>query len=1049
MAKDLFNHGNQYEQFQTIWDGKPAVLHADSEKAFSFQANPEQEAEYTFRFTGNVGIPAKWRSEFSVENEYHVLYRRLSESLEAVDGAQALRMANTDAGVARCAYYKVYADEAEATGAYTFSIRYKTSADAALEEVKATVEVFYQKEQPLAYDRATADVSGEIVLERTQAWREQTVQLMVEQPVDFIVISVMGLAFTGEILLFSPALTVNGRNVVQPFTVEPRALVSPRWIGENLSKIEWPHFDIEINGTQIFSGESFDRIYQSPAHEFKIPQGVLCTGANTATVTYRGTYADPYDYELTKVELVARPAQGIIAYDRFARPGVFPVLVKTSADGQTVRCYSGIPQITPEVAQEAFDRRGLHVVRFHVDQPFTGGGELTVEIGGSAYPVKIARYLEKDDTVVTGTGDSVYIDLNMDSFGEYLAWYYANNIGNMLTLRTTYRWSGCQNASPEFWAALSALLDGMGTRYCIMTDGRELNSAKTNGQGFTGESPLYGGRQSHEQDGAFYYWMTARLPRGEEFFNELTGRRFTKEGMLPCGCVVRRDGEYYKHYDNTRAQDMQQAAAYFQENIARVRADSRRHTGPSVLFKYFYQTGVEWLGAELMYGTHSITNAALRGASRAYGKSSYGGHLAIQWSNAPHQSPYRYRRYLYSLYTCYMNGLDQINTEEGLWRFESYNAKYERNSTACLNHAGAQAIFTDFVKTHSRRGELKPGIAFVQGKYDGFALFTNGNVWGRDGWAYDAPEKSWAHMKTFYPGGRLRSVYVYPCFPVQQGFFTSTPYGEVDITPAEAAHTVWSGYRTLIMAGWNTADADFAARLRTYAEQGGTVLLTWAHLFTTVKREEALDHSSPVLFNADVQALTGIASADFNADTPDVTLSTGIMQNGYIENHIGKGRVLLVNSKCYPSEKPVEKQYRALVKQLAQENEKLERRRGWVSTKDWVQTAVYDAPDRRTFYLLDIRWWRRNPAPAHAELYMGDAVCRFPVKRDVLNVLTLFPGLGVLTADHETDIISYQDGALTLQGSGKTKLVVFQWQDGEISVREKTLLLNGICTEKI
>ena len=47
--------------------------------------------------------------------------------------------------------------------------------------------------------------------------------------------------------------------------------------------------------------------------------------------------------------------------------------------------------------------------------------------------------------------------------------------------------------------------------------------------------------------------------------------------------------------------------------------------GPSTLFRYLYQAGYDWLGAEQMYGPEEIILSSLRGASRARAERPDGG----------------------------------------------------------------------------------------------------------------------------------------------------------------------------------------------------------------------------------------------------------------------------------------------------------------------------------------------------------------------------------------------------------------------------------------
>jgi hypothetical protein len=141
---------------------------------------------------------------------------------------------------------------------------------------------------------------------------------------------------------------------------------------------------------------------------------------------------------------------------------------------------------------------------------------------------------------------------------------------------------------------------------------------------------------------------------------------------------------------------MKAGADHFVDMLKRTKCRAKRHTGPATLFKYFYQAGYEWTGAELLYTPTELTASFLRGARDLYG-GSVGAHLAIQWSTSPHDTEERYRRYLLSLFISYMQGIDEINTEEGLWHLEEYYSAHHRFSNACINHTAIQRDLNKFI----------------------------------------------------------------------------------------------------------------------------------------------------------------------------------------------------------------------------------------------------------------------------------------------------------------------------------------------------------------
>ena len=99
-------------------------------------------------------------------------------------------------------------------------------------------------------------------------------------------------------------------------------------------------------------------------------------------------------------------------------------------------------------------------------------------------------------------------------------------------------------------------------------------------------------------------------------------------------------------------------------NFRYSKGPSTRHTGPSTLFRYLYQAGYDWLGAEQMYGPEEIILSSLRGASRAYSRPLYGTLHAMQWGSGPFTDPKHSLRLYMSLAVAYMHGSSHMNTEE-------------------------------------------------------------------------------------------------------------------------------------------------------------------------------------------------------------------------------------------------------------------------------------------------------------------------------------------------------------------------------------------------
>jgi hypothetical protein len=462
-----------------------------------------------------------------------------------------------------------------------------------------------------------------------------------------------------------------------------------------------------------------------------------------------------------------------------------------------------------------------------------------------------------------------------------------------------------------------------------------------------------------------------------------------------------------------------------------------RHTGLSVLFKYFYQAGYEWLGEEMMYGPHEVVLSALRGASRAYENKNYGAHIAIQWSTTPHDTEQRYRRYFLPQYICYMHGVEEINTEDVLWRMERQLFDHERFSPACVRHREIQEGFYHYIKTHSRRGKMHVPTGFFSGQYDAWHGWRGVAPWGDFG----PPEESWDR---------------FPCPNEPQGFFSGTPYGPVDILPIEADCELINQYKFMAFLGWNTADESQIDKLIDYVKNGGILLLSWPHLSGTVNRAEAFGENPQILKNECIDKLIGaeldgfIQTAtedDSHAWVGKIRLksATALIGNSdgvplVIENKLGNGKVILVNLKAYPSENSVKRIYTKLLNELGKLILEKEKGKGWLECSPEVGFTVYELEKEnlRVIYFLNIDWWNEENLTHDAFFLWGDRKIKLDVSRDVMHILTISENWAVWTYDRETEVLNIDESKdqviIRLQGMGKTCLTLFNRVHGKSKI---------------
>ena len=317
---------------------------------------------------------------------------------------------------------------------------------------------------------------------------------------------------------------------------------------------------------------------------------------------------------------------------------------------------------------------GLSAIGFITDEVCCN---LKMQLCGEELTI-LRSVLREDDGILTGTGDMIYIPNKKASVENFLKWYLSENIGNLLTVRPTYRWNGTRIYDSDVWQSVAELLSDMGIHYSHMLDGRELPGCDANPTKNDLDGKYFLGRQTHEFDGQYVYWGKIDITQkpSEEMFFDLFLRMYRRH---PERMNLQYIPENIRFTDTqrcifrapTQPTDMKEAAEEFVRSLVATRKGNLRHTGPATLFKYFYEAGYKWLGAELMYTPTELTVSALRGANRVYG-GKMGAHHAVQWSTSPHDTESRYKRYRLALFISYIQGIDEINTEEDLEKISLY-----------------------------------------------------------------------------------------------------------------------------------------------------------------------------------------------------------------------------------------------------------------------------------------------------------------------------------------------------------------------------------------
>lgn len=804
-----------------------------------------------------------------------------------------------------------------------------------------------------------------------------------------------GAGYEGEVYIERPFLIeTNGHNLLPDFMTPVPDKEKFDWSAQYLSRREWPEFRVLLGGQEVFRGEVFERCHVDSEWAVDLPQELL-TGDCRLTIELISDYHDPLPYVVREVGLIEQPG-GELALISAAQTGVKHgkayLLLRTGRDGVEVHFdYPDARLNGPRSLR--FEKAGLHGVALDCHE----AGEharFALECGGRRIEGEIARIAEKiPDGVVTGTGDMIYIEQRMDYVEEYLSWYVSNGVGNLLTIRPTYRWCGTRVLNPEVWEVVRRVLGELGISYALMIDGRELPGINANPDDAMLAGPGYLGRQNHERDGAMYYWGTrgGKVSMMAEQVGDMEQRMYDEDPSHTSpqynhANYIYRDGGVYLHRDPDIPHDMRAGCERSVARLSETRGGAPRHTGPSVMFKYLLDAGYSWVGAETMYGSMEPLMAFLRGATLARGIKDMGVHHAVQWSSSPQDVPEHFRRYRLALYVSYMQGATEINTEEGLWHLEEYYSHFQRFSAGCAGHRVQQQDFYRYVATHSRTGRFHAPMALLHGRYDGWHAFGHGRPWGWQGVKDSDAEKSWDLMKVIYPLSKPGdALYIYDCDTDRAvGYYTGTPLGNVDALPVESDRALMSRYGALAFMGYNCAcEGDFA-RLRKYVEAGGRLLLTRAHMTDTTAFDDVaayrlhmpgdllgLGADEPVFRTSSVSGVPVDVCAS-GREPDEVLARTDDGAPLAVRYALGRGSVTLVNALAYPAHPAIRALYEQLLR--AQLTELTRGERVWAECGDDVEFAVYDQEDgARHIYLLAVDWFRPVEGLRRATLRVGDA----------------------------------------------------------------------------
>ena len=864
-----------------------------------------------------------------------------------------------------------------------------------------------------------------------------------------VIITLEGENYSGNIYFECPFLKdYEGKNLLPEFERGNIGLESFAWLGQNLSKREWPEFELSVNGKVVFNDEVFLKIHRFSPVEIPLPKGCFSEGENTISLKYVSDYLDTAPLLIDEVVLLESENSDFTVVrcpDEITYGENTALLIETANSDVKPVFESNDFELAEVSGFGEWDFLVYNIKPLREENNL----EFTLKYNNTEKHYTVSRCVRKtEDNVCSGSGDMIYVDVSDEKqVRDYIKWYVGNDVGSFVTIRTVYRWGGQRFVNEKLWKSFTKLCEKLNLKYVHISDGRDIPGVATNPAKAMLEGKNFMGRQLHERDGQLFYWGV--YPREiqaplEEFFDLAMrmGREYpdTVEGSFrPFNVKWNDDFGYSFRRNLCENPDIEEGCKLACKGLANLSKDDfTRHTGPSFMNKYFYENGFKWTGAETMDGATEILLSFMRGASKAYDIEKTGVHLAVQWGNFPHDTEQRYKRYLLSMYVPYMHGVTDINTEEGLWFIEANYAYFNRISDVCERHRQQARRFNKFVRTHSRTGTFYTPIAFLHGRMDGWNGFGVTGLWGMPSMPYGEESESWRVVKAFYPNNAIRGngCSKTGCIPADTtkpvGIFSGTPLGCIDAIPVENGK--FNEYSLLIFAGYNKAQSGDLDRIYDYVQGGGTLICAWPHFSDTTFKPDIDNYKLNIVSHKLVSTLCE-GKPEFVEDN-NLKICTNVADCEVVKTTengnplvcsftLGSGKIILVNSLYYPGNDNVFDLYKEVVETASKAV--LAKEPVVVECGDDIEYTIFKQQDgTRHYYFTAVDWYNDSEEKRSAKVsFDGNTYEIAMCFGDMLKLVT-DGKVAVLPENDSCEVVELNENSITLQGFGKQNVYVFK-----------------------
>lgn len=276
-------------------------------------------------------------------------------------------------------------------------------------------------------------------------------------------------------------------------------------------------------------------------------------------------------------------------------------------------------------------------------------------------------------------------------------------------------------------------------------------------------------------------------------------------------------------------------------------------------FSHLLRSGIDRVDVEMVFGDDTERRyASAIGATKAFGKGTYGVDNAAMWYGGEQQDELWFRRYRTSWYHAYLRGADPIYAEHGVMDYNAYGKKLTTDDPLVVRFRKELGDFALWAARNPRpEGLPRAAVAFMQGRMDGFVGSWQTHLWGQrrnDDFRIGDDERSWKIVDQCYEreGWSSRDL------NGEVDLSANPPLGTVDVVPYDIPEDLLAKYEIVVFLGFNAMDDALYEKLVNYVSGGGTLLMAARHLDTA---DSPLEGFKP--YNGgDWTELTGLKALD-------------------------------------------------------------------------------------------------------------------------------------------------------------------------------------------